>query len=82
MSVNAEDEHLRVTHHVSAYCDEGSFEEDAELCECARGKAVFLQGSCVLQSRGKKQLRHETALSIFTNTLKTGTDALPPSCVI
>lgn len=42
---------LLVTYHVSAYRNEGSFEEDAELCERTGGKAVFLKGSSVLWRR-------------------------------
>lgn len=35
-------------YRVPAYCNEGSFEEDAELCERTGGKAVLLKGSCIL----------------------------------
>lgn len=44
-------------YHVPAYCDEGSFEEDAELCECACGKAVLLHGPCVLWRNQELNIR-------------------------
>lgn len=43
-------------YHVPAYCDEGSFKEDAELCECTGGKTMFLQSSGVLQGEAEMHL--------------------------
>lgn len=35
-------------YRVPAYCNKGSFKEDAELCKCTGGKAVFFQSPGVL----------------------------------
>lgn len=69
---------LLFIYHISAYCDKGPFEEDAELCECTCGKAVFLKGSCVLQIRKGSNSIKKTGLLMFTNTVNSGTNAFAP----